>query len=682
MPFDLSTARPANQVSGGGGFDLSTARPVQQPVPQDRGFDLESFDPAGEIAPPPAQQPDRQTVVNLAQEFAAGVNRPIFQLIDAFGTDTVNAALNLVGSQRQIPGMMETFGAERGEFAGEGLGTDIASAAGELAATGGLVGGGLRVASRALPQFTKGEGALTGVAREVTKVKPTTEVGLGALSGVGQEVGREVGGETGAIVGGIAAPLAGAVGGQAARGLGGDIKESLLSNPVIAQKFSKNTQLIDQVTGLPAPRFERELKKQGLTLGSIVDEPELLPLVRANQSPEQVAKQIAVRKLKFGTSDQGLADKKLVNTGKGFDVRPDELAADTIKKGWGRGFVGNVKASNDHTQKAMVKMLNNRRRVMADEGLDVRPLDVAGDEVVKQFNYVRNQTLSLRGELDKASKALKGKRINTANAEGRLFEFLEGINIIPPDNVVNNPVLIKQFLDDPTVFNQTTIASDPSAQKLIRNTVNLLSKSSDDAFRAHILKKQLDNLIDFNRSESQLTPMGERFAKSMRAEVNNAVREVSPSYAAVNDKLSGAIGTIDSLIRPLPKSVRDNIYQPDLDRSVGRQLRKLESNYATGDELNRAINQLTETAEGLGGDFPVEIRRLVNFNSALNDRFGAVERGSLAGQQAIGTKEAIRATQQPLEALKEKAVEKALKFISPDDEQALNSMQRLLKRVE
>lgn len=195
MAFDLSTAKPESA-----GFDISTARPEQ--------FNLESFQPTGDIGAAQPQPEKEQNVLSLAKEFAAGVNRPIFQLIDAFGTDTVNAALNLAGSQRQIPGALETFGAEKGKFAGPGLGTEIAAGTGELIPAATAIGGVLRAKSAALPTFQAGESTLTGITRQLGASTPAQDVAGATLAGIGQEIGEEVGGETGKLVGGVVAPVA------------------------------------------------------------------------------------------------------------------------------------------------------------------------------------------------------------------------------------------------------------------------------------------------------------------------------------------------------------------------------------------------------------------------------------------------------------------------------------------
>ena len=66
-----TTPEQAQQI-GQDFFAQQQPQPVAQSALQDNGFDLESFDPAGEIAPPPAQQP-----------VDAGLSDQVYGLVEA-----------------------------------------------------------------------------------------------------------------------------------------------------------------------------------------------------------------------------------------------------------------------------------------------------------------------------------------------------------------------------------------------------------------------------------------------------------------------------------------------------------------------------------------------------------------------------------------------------------------------
>lgn len=144
-------------------------------------------------------------------ELAAGANRSIAGVIDFFGPDTINAVLQVAGSDKRVPTVTETFTAPKGSFVEPGLKQEVLAGVGELAPVALGFGQLLRAAASRLPSVTAGESKAAGITRQLGASTPRQDIVGGALAGAGQEVGREVGGETGALVGGIAAPVAVAI---------------------------------------------------------------------------------------------------------------------------------------------------------------------------------------------------------------------------------------------------------------------------------------------------------------------------------------------------------------------------------------------------------------------------------------------------------------------------------------
>lgn len=155
-------------------------------------------------------------------EFAAAINRPVLEMVDLLGTDTVNALLSLGGSEKRLPGLVESIPGTKGEFIEPGLKRDIIRAAGEtvpLAAGGGAA---IRQAASKLPALAPGGEAVgAGVLRQAAQTTAAEDVTLGALSGAGAVAGEEVGGQPGALVGSMVAPLAPAAALITARQAGG-----------------------------------------------------------------------------------------------------------------------------------------------------------------------------------------------------------------------------------------------------------------------------------------------------------------------------------------------------------------------------------------------------------------------------------------------------------------------------
>lgn len=167
-------------------------------------------------------------------EFASSANQSVAGLVDFFGPDTVNALLELSGSDKRMPTASQAVDPQR-NFMDEGLARDVVRGAGRVAPIAVGVGAGLRSIAGALPAQTQGESALVGTVRQLGNTTAGGDAAYGAMSGAGAEVGRSVGGDTGAFVGSIAAPLAG----SALRMTPDIVKQIFTRGPSNAQAFKQ-----------------------------------------------------------------------------------------------------------------------------------------------------------------------------------------------------------------------------------------------------------------------------------------------------------------------------------------------------------------------------------------------------------------------------------------------------------
>jgi len=214
-------------------------------------------------------------------EFAAGVNRSVLGALDFLGPDTLNAILQLSGSETRVPTLTETIGSEGG-FVEPGLQRDILQTAGETAPLALGFGQLLRTAAGRLPAVSGGESTATGLLRQAGQTTARADVGLGAAAGAGQEVGEELGGEPGALIGGVVTPLVVAVPLTAAKNTA---KQLLKSAPSVDEL--KNTargiyQSLDEsgVT-VPAKAFNRLVSDISRTLSREGLDPDLTPKAQA-----------------------------------------------------------------------------------------------------------------------------------------------------------------------------------------------------------------------------------------------------------------------------------------------------------------------------------------------------------------------------------------------------------------
>lgn len=433
----------------------------------------------------------------------------------------------------------------------------------------------------------------------------------------------------------------------------------------LIRRFKANKNLIDEATGLPSPAFEKALKDKGMDFGAIVNDVDSLPVIRGDKPVEDIVDDIIASQLRSGRSSDALYKYRLA----GGRVVDDPIGEEALKQGYLKGDIAAAKTADKSTRKEMEKMLRMKRQIHADssKSLEFRPSDVVGENVMKRFKYVRDEANTLRSQLDEiANKRLKGMNINSGKVADDFFDGLDKLKIAYDNS-------LPPKLD----FKNSLISEDKTSQRVINSVTRLLSKDGPiDAHAAHLLKRQLDTMLDFNKkSAAGLTDAGEKFAKGIRASLNDSIRDVSKPYATVNDQLSEALGVMQEFDSALG---RVDVFGEGAEQAVGQTLRRLLSNVQSRTELDNALMNLDEFAVRMGGTFDANIKKLVQFNKTLDDRFGATARGSFQGE----IESAIRSG--PKQAVKDfavkKAAEKVEEFRGINDSNAFNVMQRILSR--
>tara|TARA_R110000868_G_scaffold125265_3_gene331046 strand:- start:19093 stop:21147 length:2055 start_codon:yes stop_codon:yes gene_type:complete len=682
MAFDLSTAQPEQMqpiqqasppLQGAtGGFDMSTAQPEQVTEPQAQQEQDVTFSDIGEATG------------GLAMEAVAGANRSIAGLVDFFTMDQINNIRQALGDEA-LPTLSEAISAPKGHFSkgtiGEGLPTDIAAGVGEFA-VGAAGGQGL------LRQGVKmmGPAASTGAKVLQTMAAPTVQSAakFGAVSGAGSEVGREIAGEPGAIIGSIVAPVAGIA------ALGG-VKNAMGK---LATKFGKNISLIDQATSMPTPAFQKALDKRGLQFGSIIDDVDVLPFLKGNTSPDEAVTRILKRKLLDGATDDVTATIRL----EGNKVVPDMLGEEAMKQGFKAGNIAAAKTMNKNTKLEAEKMVSMTRKILANSSNTdkFRPTDVVGENVMKRFNFIRGRADTLRNELNSmATKqaagdralggpgvvpGLKGQQINARTVEDAVLGGLEKLKLKIPDEIMADTTKLNSYLKTNDAFAGSLISENPSSKGIIRKSIKLLSEPGKvDASRAHDLKRQLDEMIDFNKSaKSGLTESGRSFAKTVRSSLNEAIRAVNPKYAQINDELSSSIQSMVNFQKAMGPSI--DVFDRSAAKAVGQDLRGLLSNRKSRVKLDNVINSINDVSNQLGGKFDVDVKHLTRFANTLDDRFGAVADTSLKGEVTGAVNAAARGKAGLVDLAAQKVAEQAEKLRGVNDNNALNIMQKILMR--
>ena len=388
------------------------------------------------------------------------------------------------------------------------------------------------------------------------------------------------------------------------------------------------SRLLDN-TGRPTKILRRELDRHGLNYDSLTPEAQSMIPAIADQSFISKAADISgpseqalIQQIKSGGRDDALAGVRVVRD----KVVPDIAGVEALKQGYAPGFVQSVKTATGETKRGMGKMLDISRRIKATErlSLDIRPGNIVGESVSKRIKFIRNEANLARDELnDIAKQSLPGRTINPSTVTEQLQKSLADLDIRSTDGPNGVPILD---------FKRSMISKDKSSQRAIKDAVDLLSEGgSVDALRAHKLKRQLDNIIDFKKKLSAgLGDEGRKVLIDLRKALNKSVRDVDPDYARVNDTLHASLTALDDF--QAVAGTKMDIFGEGANSAIGQKMRGLMSNIQSRVPLENAVNGLDATALKLGAEFGDDIKDLTMFANALDARFGNVAKTGFSGQ--------------------------------------------------
>ena len=524
-----------------------------------------------------------------------------------------------------------------------------------------------------------GEGAgskAVGSTREALTFQPRTPEGKESLAGFGEAL----------------APVAEGLA-SAEEGLGGATLE-LTGSPLLAAGAATiptallellggagalkavarpGTRLL-KADGTPTPELELALDKQGLVFDNLSEQAKaVIPEVAGQRltkgrEVKGAAESALVEQIKAGATDDALAGLKVVNN----RVVPDDLGVEALRQGFDEGFVQSVKTAEPASKVAMKKMLDITRQRKKNANISARPTDIVGDSLMKRIEHIRGEANTASRELNRIAKEeLSGVPVDSASVINKLDESLDKLDItLSRDGGGLKPE-----------FGGSLISKDRASQRAVRDAIDLLSEvTNPDALRLHKVKRQLDNIIDFNKkSAGGLSDAGRGVLKDVRASINEAVRNVSPEYARVNDILSKSIGALDDFKKVAGPSI--DIFAEGGAKAVGQDLRGLLSNRKSRVRLENSVNKIDEVASELGGEFGDNIENLARFANSIEDRFGAAAQTSLKGEFESVLN---RAGQQGLKASAlqvgvEKAAKGAEKLRGINDFNAFKAMADILR---
>ena len=553
-------------------FDLSTATPIQQAPTGSGGFDLSTAQPVGNIA---NQQMTQQPPQAGNEQLASAVDNAMQG--KGLGTLAEFAA----GVNRSIFGALDFLGPDNINAILNIAGSDsqvptftesFGAEAGQFdpSLLGKMAGGAGEFAAAGL-----GAGA---VLRQGAKVLPQL-VGAGESAGAG--VLRQMGQSTAAADVGLGA--ASGAGSELGREVGGE------TGAIIG--------------GLAAPL-------------AAVTAPAAIKSIFQYQTP---AKQAMADILKSSHGTKETLGYKL--SGSGRTIK-DSAQVKAVEQGWDEGIVSPLASMNKATKREALKMVNAQQLIMNDKlgTFERRVSDTVGKSLSKRINAVVSENKKAARQLDSiARKSLKNKDVDYNLLIDDFIGGLDGMGV--------------KIKNDGIDFSQSIIRDVPTAKSLIRKTVNTLEEFNvSDAYDAHRMKQALQESIKFGKELTGGKNKANDIVDKLRAGINTQLRDISPEYKAINEKISESLGVIKNLSKATPSKVDISNLDKETIAQLGTTLRTTLSNNTGRGDLLKAVKGVDDLAAKYGKSFDDDIKMQILIADELDRMFGASASTGLKGQ--------------------------------------------------
>lgn len=347
----------------------------------------------------------------------------------------------------------------------------------------------------------------------------------------------------------------------------------------------------------------------------------------------------------------------------------DKAYKEAKNQGMNELTISMIESSSKADKKAMRKAIDNLKagRVSRTASITKRPGDAAGDVLKQRYDAVRKINRRAGEEVDAAARGLKGNADLSEAYSGFTDKLLDyGVNVIRgKDGKLRG------------IYENSILADSKSSQNILNKFLALSEKTNVPAKQAHLLKKRLQKLIDFESKKSNRTVMqdAESALNDLQRGINGVLRKSSQKYAAANDKFSDTIEAIRDFEKVAGRSFDPG--SKNASGSLSRTARKMMSNQVSREPAIDAINNLEQTAKKYGSKFDDDILKQVAFMDDLETLFGSSAPASFGGQIEKAASRAIRGDGMGLIAEAAEAGVKKYKGIN--EENLIKAIEELLK---
>ena len=194
--------------------------------------------------------------------------------------------------------------------------------------------------------------------------------------------------------------------------------------------------------------------------------------------------------------------------------------------------------------------------------------------------------------------------------------------------------------DGDLVFTNSRFLKAPKAQKILNDANDLvqdLDSNQTQAVKAHLIKTQLDEILDFGNN-SKISEEASLLAKTVRHNTDEILDKALPEYKAVNERYNASATALKKLEQALTRRYTQELAEGNyaaVEQRLGTIFRRSESNAPESAVLLENVLDTAARKLDIPGDDSITIQS--HFAAILYKLYPKLIReNSLAGQVAQG----------------------------------------------
>lgn len=287
-------------------------------------------------------------------------------------------------------------------------------------------------------------------------------------------------------------------------------------------------------------------------------------------------------------------------------LKRDPLATAAINQGIPERDIALIKASTPADREVFKEMAALAEKASQDRTVTKRPMDIAGENIIKPAKALSAKIRGLASELDTVADGLRGKPVA---ASPQVVQQID-------DDIADLGASISEGKID---FSGSALEDVGGNTRILQNVYRRV-RTAKDALDFHRIKKYIDTNVEYGRASEGLVGEAEQILKRWRHVIDLALDTEYSAYNNVNTKLAEVIKPLDDLTSSI--GARFRVTEPLAEIRAGQVASRLLTNSPSRGQVLTALTNLADTAKKYGVETKGDVVFQVNFADMLEDIFG------------------------------------------------------------